>query len=227
MRLATLFLVLIAAWTPAFAQTPSEAAKNMVGTWELSNSERDKLCNVTFKTDPAKGGFKVEFDPACAASIPALKGVEAWTLNNETLRLIDGRGRAVLEMSEVEVGMYEGERKEEGLYFLQTAESAAAFTPKHSVEQMVGDWSMTKKEKSVCDLTLTNRQTKGFDEFVMSLKSPCDAAMTRLNPNVWRLDRGELVLVSPNGQVWRFEESEPSKWRRVPEGTEAIGLVKK
>lgn len=227
MRLATLLVALVAASALALAQAPNDAAQNMVGTWELSNSERDKLCNLTFKTDPAKGGFKVEFDAACVGSIPALKGIEAWTLNNETLRLLDGRGRAVFEMSEVEIGIFEGERKDEGLYFLQTAESAAVFTPKRSVEQMTGEWSMTKLEKPVCDLTLTDRPTKGFDEFVLSLKSPCDPAMTRLNPNVWRLDRGELVLVSPNGQVWRFEESEPSKWRRVPEGAEAIGLLKK
>lgn len=227
MRLATLLLALFTISAPAFAQSPSEAAKNMVGTWEMSNSERDKLCNLTFKTDPAKGGFKIEFDAACAEAIPPLKAVEAWTLSNETLRLIDGRGRAVFEMSEVEVGMFEGERKEEGLYFLQTAASAAVFTPKRSVEQMAGEWSMTKSDKPVCNLTLTDRQTKGFDEYVLSVKSPCDPAMTRLNPNIWRLDRGGLVLASPNGQVWRFEETEPSKWRRVPEGADAIGLVKK
>ena len=227
MRLATILLALFTISAPAFAQAPSEAAKNMVGTWEMSNSERDKLCNLTFKTDPAKGGFKVEFDAACAEAIPPLKAVEAWTLSDETLRLIDGRGRTVFEMSEVEVGMFEGERKEEGLYFLQTAASAAVFTPKRSVEQMAGEWSMTKSDKPVCNLTLTDRQTKGFDEYVLSVKSPCDPAMTRLNPNIWRLDRGELVLASPNGQVWRFEESEPSKWRRVPEGADAIGLVKK
>ena len=227
MRIAFLLLTFAMAPLVAHAQAPSEAAKNMVGAWELSNSERDKLCNLTFKTDASKGGYKLEFDPACTEAIPALKGVEAWTLNNETLRLIDARGRVAFEMSEVEVGMFEGERKEEGLYFLQTAASAAVFTPKRSVEQMVGEWSMTKADKPVCDLSLTNRQTKGFDEYVMSLKSPCDAAMTRLNPNVWRLDRGELVLVSPNGQVWRFEESEPSKWRRVPEGSDMIGLIKK
>lgn len=227
MRLATLLLALFTISAPAFAQAPSEATRNMAGTWEMSNSERDKLCNLTFKTDPAKGGYKVEFDAKCAEAIPPLKGVEAWILSDETLRLIDGRGRAVFEMSEVEVGMFEGERKEEGLYFLQTAASAAAFTPKRSVEQMAGEWSMTKSDKPVCNLTLTDRQTKGFDEYVLSVKPPCDPAMTRLNPNVWRLDRGELVLASPNGQVWRFEENEPSKWRRVPGGGDAIGLVKK
>jgi hypothetical protein len=51
--------------------------------------------------------------------------------------------------------------------------------------------------------------------------------MTRLNPSVWRLDKGELVLASANGQVWRFEEREPQKWWRVPEGVDPVVLQKK
>jgi len=184
MRIMLACLAWFASSTLLCAQTASEAVQNMAGAWELSNSERDKLCNLTFRTDAARSGYKLDFDPACATTIPALKGVEGWTLNNETLRLVDSRGRVMLEMSEVEVGMYEGERKDEGLYFLQTAASAAVFAPKHAVEQMVGDWSLTRGEKRVCDLTLTAQQTKGFDEYVMTVKSPCDAAFTRLNPTV-------------------------------------------
>ena len=113
----------------------------MSGTWEMSNSERDQLCNLTFKPEAA-GRVQAEFDPVCGESIPPLKEVEAWILTNDGLRLIDGRGRTVFEFSEVEVGMYEGERKGEGLYFLQTAESAAAFGTKRSADEMAvnGRW---------------------------------------------------------------------------------------
>ena len=208
-------------------EQPKPDQKTMSGTWEMSNSERDQLCNLTFKSEPVKGGFKLEFDPACGDSIPPLKEVEAWILSNDGLRLIDGRGRAVYEFSEVEIGMYEGERKGEGIYFLQTAESAAAFAPKRSADDMAGEWSMVKSEKPVCTLNLTKNATKGFDEFRLSYRQPCDPALTRLNPNVWRMDKGELVLASPNGQVWRFEEREPQRWWRVPEGADPIVLQKK
>ncbi|MET0868486.1 MAG: AprI/Inh family metalloprotease inhibitor [Pseudorhodoplanes sp.] len=201
--------------------------KTISGTWEMSNSERDQLCNLTFKPESAKGGFKLDFDPACGDSIPPLKEVEAWILTNDALRLIDGRGRTVYEFTEVEIGMYEGERKGEGLYFLQTAESAAAFAPKRSADDMGGEWSMMKSEKPVCTLNLTKTATKGFDEFRLNYRQPCDPALTRLNPNVWRMDKGELVLASPNGQVWRFEEREPQRWWRVPEGADPIVLQKK
>jgi hypothetical protein len=217
----------LASLTLVVLPVAAEPAQAMSGNWELSNSERDRLCNLGFRPEPARQGLRVEFDPACVETIPALKDVEGWALTKNMLRLLDARGRAVFELSEVEVGMYEGERSGEGLYFLQTAESAAAFAPKRAVEDMTGEWTMVRGEKPVCVLTMTNKPTKGFDEFLLALRAPCDPAMMRLNPNVWRIDRGELVLAAPNGQSWRFAESEPKTWRRVPEGAEAIALVKK
>ena len=47
----------------ARAQTPSalgESAQRMIGNWEFSNADHDKICTATFKSDPAKNGFKVE-----------------------------------------------------------------------------------------------------------------------------------------------------------------------
>jgi hypothetical protein len=240
MRYLLLALALVALPVTAFAQAPAQPQqeqpkpdasrldqKTMSGTWEMSNSERDQLCNLTFKSESVRGGFKLEFDPACGDAIPPLKDVEAWLLGNDGLKLIDARGRAVYEFTEVEIGMYEGERKGEGLYFLQTAESAAAFAPKRNADDLAGEWAMVKSEKPVCTLNLTKTATKGFDEFRLTYRQPCDPALTRLNPNVWRMDKGELVLASPNGQVWRFEEREPQRWWRVPEGADPIVLQKK
>jgi hypothetical protein len=212
---------------PEPAAPQADTSKGLTGVWELSNSDRDRVCNLTFKSEPARNGSQVEFDAACGNAIPPLKEVEGWTLANQTLKLVDARNRTVFEFTEVEVGMFEGERKDEGLYFLQTAASAAVFAPKRSVDQIAGEWAMVRADKPVCTLSLTNNATKGFDEYRLSIRQPCDPAMTRLNPNVWRLDKGELVLAAPTGQVWRFEEREPQKWSRVPEGADPIVLQKK
>jgi hypothetical protein len=40
------------------------------------------------------------------------------------------------------------------------------------------------------------------------------------------MDRGQLVMRSGKGEAWRFEESETTAWRRVPETRQPILLVR-
>src|SRR5262245_47946525 len=97
--LAAVALVLSASLAHAQPAPPvSEAAKEVVGAWEISNADRDRRCAVTFSVDPAPGGFKLEFEADCAAAFPPLKDVVAWALGqNDVLRLIDAKNVAVLE----------------------------------------------------------------------------------------------------------------------------------
>ncbi len=98
--LALVFFAGIAQAQPAPAV--SDAAKEMVGGWELSNADRDKRCPITFSIDPAPGGFKLELDPTCAATFPQLKDVSVWAFGrNDVLRLVDGRGTDAFEFTEV------------------------------------------------------------------------------------------------------------------------------
>jgi len=209
----------------AAAQTASDAAKAVAGEWEISNADREKACNLVLKTDPVKGGLKVEFDQACATVFPATKDVEAWTLVKDDLRLLDAKGRTVFDFTEVESGMYEAERKE-GLYFLQSLASAAT-PPARAAEDMFGDWVVARAGKTVCTLALTNNGAGGELGYVLRVQPGCDTAITRLNPVNWRMDRGELVLSSANGQSLRFEEYEPNKWQRVPETPEGLTMSRK
>jgi hypothetical protein len=228
MRAALLPLPLLAALHAgaALAQsapTSSEAARAVIGAWEISNADRDRTCAVVFKADPVPGGLKVEFDRACATVFPVTRDVVAWTVAaNEVLRLLDGRGRTLLEFSEVESGMYEGERPGEGLYFLQ---SAAAGPNWRTAEQMFGDWNLVRGSgPPVCTLTLSNAAA-GQETYVLRIKPNCDAVVTRFGPTIWRMDRGELVVSSPRGQSWRFEEGDAA-WKRVPETADGLALVK-
>src|SRR5262245_54019405 len=77
--------------------------RTMPGTWEFSNADREKTCSVTFRNDAAKVGKRLDFDPACAKLFPFIPEIAGWRLNdNDFLRLLDARGIAVLEFSEVE-----------------------------------------------------------------------------------------------------------------------------
>src|SRR5471032_1505705 len=69
---------------------PSETAKAMVGKWEFSNADRDKVCSIVFRTDPGASGMKLEFDQACYVFFPFIKEIVGWRLaDNDFLRLLN------------------------------------------------------------------------------------------------------------------------------------------
>jgi hypothetical protein len=228
------FLVLAAAFAaaPASAQNPvtlNETFKTMIGKWEISNADRDRTCQLTFKADPSGTLFKLDMDKACAAQMPELKDIVGWTIGGlDLVKLMDGKGKAVFEFSEVENGIFEAQRPGEGVFFMQNAGAAAA-TTNVSLEQMAGDWSVVRgsgKGKTVCVITFTN-VSAGEDAFGLNLKPGCQNFVTGFGPAAWYMDRGELVLKSYKaGRFWRFEANNPTTWQRVPEGPEPVNLIR-
>jgi hypothetical protein len=216
---------------PACAQTnvtSNETFRTMIGKWELSNADRDRTCLLTFKADPSGALFKVESDKACAAQMPELKDLSGWTIGGlDLVRLVDGKGKALFEFSEVENGIFEAQRPGEGVFFMQNAGTATA-AANVSLDQMAGDWGVVRGSgKTVCVITLT-KAAAGEDSFALSLKPGCQNFVTGFGPAAWYLDRGELVLKSSRaGRYWRFEANNDAKtWQRVPEGHEPVNLVR-
>jgi hypothetical protein len=210
---------------PGLSPAASEAFKAVIGKWEISNADRDRTCTVTFRSDPAGSAFKIEMDKACPTQLPEVKDVVAWTIGGlDLVRLIDGKGKPVMEFTEVESGTYEAQRPG-AVFFMQSA-AVAASPVGLAADQMAGDWSVVRSSgKTICTITLTNTAA-GPDNFTLRVKPGCDALVTRFGPATWYMDRGELVLRSARGQFWRFEESDPVNWTRVPEGREPITLVR-
>jgi hypothetical protein len=203
----------------------SEAAQAMVGAWEISNVDRDRRCALTFSVGTAAGGFKVEFDPACPAAFPQLSGVVAWSFGpKDMLRLLDAKGGPVIEFTEVESGLFESERRADGLLFLQTQAAVKADT--RTTEQMVGDWMLLREaDKPLCRLTLSDVDGDLPDTFRVIVKTPCDKTITGFGPATWRLDRDELVLMGRSNS-WRFSQSDATLWERVPLSVEPLLLVR-
>jgi len=210
----------------AQAPGPSDAAKAMVGAWEMSNADRDRTCTVNFKLGPSSANYPIELDKKCSDAFPAIRSIIGWTFGrNDSLLLIDGGGKPVLEMLEVEAGMYEGLRPNEGRYFLQNAAVAAAPRDRPA-DDMFGEWSFVRTPgKSVCDVTLANSAANA-ENFALNVKPNCDPQIARFAPVAWRMDRGQLVLQSGKGEVWRFEENEPNTWDRIPRGRQPLSLVR-
>ncbi len=226
MRRALLLIVTAGLIAPALAQAPAQlgdSAKALIGTWEFSNADRDKICSATFKADSTKVGFKVEFDSNCAALFPLVGNVAGWSFpEGDLLRFLDAQGRALVEFSEVEDGIYEAPTPGLGVLFLQNAASAGP--PPKSPDLFVGDWAITRRGAAICMLSLAATGAK--DGFALSVKPGCDAAIARLNFAQWKIDRDELMLVPARGNPWRFEEEEGGNWRRVPESADAFTLVR-
>ena len=218
-------LALVAAVTPARSQDASTLKKDMIGQWELSTTERSKTCVVTLKADTSPQGLKLELEPGCAAALPFTRDITAWNVRGlDIVRLQDAAGQSVIDFTEVESGIFEGLRQGEGIYILQNL--AAARSLAKSMDQMIGDWSMVRGNgRPICGLTLTNTEATA-DNFAVFLKPRCDPAVAAFAPTVWRLERGELLLMSQSGETWRFEADDNAQWRRVPDSADPLIMLR-
>jgi hypothetical protein len=209
------------------SSTLNDVASAMVGAWEFSNADHDKVCRFNFRSDALAGGYRLEIDRNCANVFPSTKDVVAWAIDAfGTLRLLDARGNAVIELSEAEKGIFDGFQPDEGRYILQSAAAA----PVRSADDLVGEWAVARGAgKPICALTLANSSAgagAGADTLALKIKPGCDPLVTRFGPISWRMDQGELVFVSARGQIWRFEENDPNTWQRVPETADPVLLVR-
>ena len=210
---------------PAIAQDASTLKKDMVGQWELSTTERSKTCVVTLKADAAPQGLKLELEPGCAKALPFAKDITAWNIKGlDIVRLQDASGQPVIDFTEVESGIFEGLRQGEGIYILQYL--AAARSLAKSMDQMIGDWAMVRGNgRPVCGLTLTNTDA-GADNFQVFLKPRCDPAVEAFGPTMWRLERGELLLMAANGGIWHFQADDNAQWRLVPDSADPLIMLR-
>jgi hypothetical protein len=211
--------------SPARAQDAASLKKNMIGQWELSTTERSKTCVVTLKPDASPQGLKLELEPGCATALPFTKDITGWNVKGlDIVRLQDAAGEAVIDFTEVEAGILEGVRSGEGVYILQNL--AAARSLAKSMDQMIGDWAMVRGNGNViCGLVLTNTDA-GNDNFQVFLKPKCDPAVAAFAPKQWRLERGQIMLMSDKGETWRFEADDNAQWRLVPDSADPLIMLR-
>src|SRR5215475_9937299 len=219
------FLAAIACAAPVRSQEPTDLRKEMIGQWELATADRSKTCVVTLKPDASPQGLKLELEPGCAAALPFTKDITGWNVKGlDIVRLQDATGEAVIDFTEVEAGILEGVRSGEGVYILQNL--AAARSLAKSMHQMIGDWAMVRGNgNTICGLTLTNNDA-GNDNFQVFLKPKCDPAVATFAPTQWRLERGQILLMSNKGEVWRFEADDNAQWRLVPDSADPLIMLR-
>jgi hypothetical protein len=222
---AVALLALAASLAAAWSQDATTLKKDMIGQWELSTTERSKTCVVTLKNDSMPQGLKLELEPGCAAALPFTKDITAWNIKGlDIVRLQDAAGESVIDFTEVEAGIFEGLRTGEGVYILQNL--AAARSLAKSMDQMIGDWAMVRGNGQViCGLTLTNTEASA-DNFQVFLKPKCDSLVAAFAPTQWRLEHGQMLLMSASGETWQFEADDNAQWRRVPDAADPLIMLR-
>jgi hypothetical protein len=210
---------------PAHAQDAAALKKSMVGQWELSSTDRSKTCVVTLKPDNSPQGLKLDLEPDCAKALPFTKDIVAWSIKGlDIVRLQTPAGEPVIDLTEVESGIFEGIRSGEGVYILQNL--AAARSLSKTMDSMIGDWSIVRGNgHAICGLTLTNNEASA-DNFQLFLKPRCDALVANFKPTQWRLERGELLMFSASGETWHFEADDNAQWRRMPDMADPLILLR-
>jgi hypothetical protein len=218
-------LLAIAGGSPLRAQDATTLKKDMIGQWELATTERSKTCVITLKGDATPQGLKLELEPGCATALPFTKDITAWNIKGlDIVRLQDAAGESVIDFTEVETGIFEGLRTNEGVYILQNL--AAARSLAKSMDQMIGDWAMVRGNgEAICGLTLTNTDA-GHDNFQVFLKPKCDPAVAAFAPTLWRLEHGQMLLMSASGETWQFEADDNAQWRRVPDSADPLIMLR-
>lgn len=223
--LALAALAVMAAGPAAQSQDARSLTNDMIGQWELSTAGRDKTCVITLKGDASPQGLKLELDKGCGDALPFTKAIAAWSVKGlDIVRLQDAKGQSIIDVTEVESSIFEGLREGEGVYLLQNLAAARALSK--SADQLIGDWAMMRGSgKAICGLTLTNTETTP-ENFAVYLKPRCDPLVTGFGPTVWRIERGELLLQSAKGEIWRFEADDNAQWRRVPDSVDPLILTR-
>jgi len=224
--IAVAMLLASIAWArQAGAQDVSTLKKEMIGQWELSTTDRSKTCVVTL-SDAGPQGLKLELEPGCAKALPFTADITAWSIKGlgDIVRLQNAAGEPVIDFTEVETGIFEGLRSGEGIYILQNL--AAARSLAKSMDQMIGDWAMVRGSgQTICGLTLTNTEA-GQDNFQVFLKPKCDPMVAAFAPTQWRLEHGQILLMSAGGETWTLEADDNAQWRRVPDSADPLILLR-
>lgn len=199
--------------------TPAERATALADSYQLTNADGDRVCPIAIGDKPRKGSatFEVSFDKAsCAATILFSADIAAWAPGpGDSIRFSSPDGKLVAEFTEGIGGTWEALREGDGVYFLVNPRLA---DPAIRPADLAGAWDLAQTPGTpICRVELTDTP-EGSDTFRLTLGNVCAASVVALAPDRWRLDGGDLWLLTAKGEGLRFARQEDGSWEKVPPG---------
>lgn len=211
----------VAVIASAQAQTPPKpdpaAVKALAVNYELSSADGTRKCQIGLDAKPVGNAFTLNINrQTCGPLFGFLGEVGGWQPGVAgAILLVGTNGRQVAEFTEGIGGIYEALREGDGVYFLANLQFV---DPANRVQatDVFGDWNFARPGGGpICRATLT-ADTAGEELFAVKLQPKCDAAIEKFNPVAWKLQRGDLILLSAQGESLRFERQE-NIWNKVPD----------
>lgn len=215
---AIFYIMLLAA--PAAAQTPKPdpaAVKALAVNYELSSADGTRRCTMTLDTRAAGQGFALNLNrQVCGQVVGFMNEVTAWQPGIAGAILFTGQNaRVIAEFTEGVGGIYEALREGDGVYFLANLQFVDP-TSRVQAADVFGEWNFLRPGGGpICRATLTD-EVAGEEMFAVRLQPKCDAAIEKFGPVAWKLQRGDLVILSASGESLRFERQD-NAWNKVPE----------
>lgn len=203
---------------PAAAGRPDPAeVRALAANYELASANGDRKCLITLETRPVSPGLALSYNRAqCSQQIGFLSEVTAWLPGVAgAILFVRSNGRTVAEFTEGVGGIYEAIREGDAVYFLANLQFVDP-SERIQISDLYGDWNLSRLTgAAICRVTLAE-EAAGEGLLAIRVQPGCDAAVMRFGPVAWRLDRGDLVLLSQNGERLRFERQEGGSWAKVP-----------
>lgn len=216
--LSILFAQAAAGQSPAPGTVDPAELRALVANYELANADGDRKCKITLDLRPAGSAFTLVYDsPACIKLFGFLGEVTAWTPGPAgSIKFVRANGRLVAEFTEGVGGVYEAIREGDAVYFLANLQFV---DPKEFAQpaDLIGNWNIARPNgTTICRLVFTDQPSQD-EGFQISVQPGCDATLLRFDPASWRLERGDVVLQSKQGERLRFGKQEGGDWAKVPE----------
>jgi hypothetical protein len=232
MRLLVGLLSLSLSFTaPVFGQAPDPAvpsanppakidpadARALAANYELASADNARKCAITLETRRVAGGLALAYNrPQCTQLFSFLSNVAAWSPGVAgAILFIDAGSHIVAEFTEGVGGIYEAIREGDAVYFLANLQFVDP-AGRAQITDLFGDWNLSRPGgASICRITLSDKAA-GEEMFAVRVQDGCDDAIARFGPVAWRLDRGDVLLLSQRGEALRFERQEGGGWAKVP-----------
>lgn len=228
----------------------------VLGRWDLTLVESDKICRVTLRPEPTHGGLHIAMPAGCRRSLPILATVGAWILPGaDHLDLADVYGRSVLDFAMAADATLTASGPKGETYRLAPVDEAspqknAPILDQRGAQPAVEPVKLAAKANSAsatlrpsdvagrysvlreggkdtgCMVTLDGAVKAGGGGKA-SLAPACrDQGIVIFDPTAWQILNGRLVLTARKGHTTHLDPQPDGVWLKDPKEGKSLGLKK-